>query len=413
MSLVEFGDLSTNVLQDISRALHDRNYYLLIGSGVSTDSKGINGNLESTSQLTHRLNKEIDENFSFNLPQIYSLLKKDQIEKLLTNPFKCVDPGVTIKRLVQYNWRRVYTFNIDNCFEVAARKWLRERGYNSELVECIHFKDVYSENAAVKVQSIVHLHGSVDRPDDGYVFSHREYARIMTEVNRWMGTLTDLINSSPFIVSGTSLNEIDVEFYLQSRSLNSGQMSSLPSILIEPFPNLLTEKLCADHGFVLFRGDTIDFLNQIESHASEPPLIDLSAFRPTLEVKVVDEEDLLRFEQAFEKVPSNPRIERSSNRFLLGAGLTWSMIAGNSDILRDVTEEIELTISEQRSGNPDLQSFVIFDEAGSGKSALLRRLAFRHAGRSKNVFWLTDSSFVEARIAAIIYLSEQSDGCIK
>lgn len=399
--MMEFDALTEQSLQEIANAIRNRQYYLLLGAGVSTDSKGSHGNMLSGSDLAKKINESISSGGEFPLHQVYKLLNEKQIECLLTEPHYCTEIGITAGKIVEYNWRRIFTFNIDNCVEEASRKFAKDNSLPLDLVEFINYCDDFSENSHSKIQSIVHLHGFCEKSDDKYIFSHNDYVRSIRENNVWMNALTSLMASSPFIVAGTTLNEIDVEYYLNSRTFNTELISEFPSIIVEPYPNSLTMQLCRDRGFILFPGSLVEFFEKISTSDDEPMAMDLGRFKVHLPVEGVACESMLRFQEVFQKIDVNIRPEAASAKFLLGFPLSWGMIAGNSDIPRDCVEEFERHISEYaRTG--DVKSFVIFDDAGSGKTALLKRLAFRHAQRFSGVYWLGDKSFLDFESAATI-----------
>jgi hypothetical protein len=60
---------------------------------------------------------------------------------------------------------------------------------------------------------LVHLHGSVDFPDRGYVFSRDEYIRQITTINSWMTILAQFMRSEPFVIGGSSLDEVDIDYF--------------------------------------------------------------------------------------------------------------------------------------------------------------------------------------------------------
>jgi len=211
----------------------------------------------------------------------------------------------------------------------------------------------------------------------------------MARTNWWMSTLTSLIRSSPFIIAGTTLDEIDVTYYLEHRSSSDeGFSAEAPSILIEPFPDKLTERLCDQHGFVLFEGDTLAFFQALESDFQPLP----SAYenrKPDYSAPPgVLEKSWMQFEETFQKVPPvvEPPGGRDQARFLLGAELNWSMVNAGIDVRRDCTVDIDRAIDYHF--NDGVGVFIIFDEPGSGKTSLLRRLAHRiHDGAVLGGVW--------------------------
>lgn len=382
--------------------LNSRQYYLMVGSGVSLDSTGLTGAMRSASQLNTDLCKLTDLPPHKTLQQAYSLLEPDQKRAEITEHYQTKVPGSTIGALSQVPWRRIYTLNVDNAFEVQTRLTLRDRLLDISRLQVVNYVDDYQDTQPDTIHSVVHLHGSVERPDDGYVFSYTEYSQNISRPNSWMSTLTQLLRSEPFIVAGTTLDEVDVTYYLEQRPPSNHVFNpEAPSILIEPYPDRLTRRLCESHDFVLFEGTTLEFIESLSEEfgfLSDPfSSRDHDAFVPPAR----SEADRIRFLETFEKVPANPVPAGELTRFLLGASPTWEMLAGNVDVRRDIFSRIDRAILDsQKSG---INFVVILDDPGSGKSSVLRKIALSYAKKMPNVFFFKGREYLEDSHAADIF----------
>ena len=161
-------------------------------------------------------------------------------------------------------WKRVYTLNVDNNFEIAFDEVKKRKSFADDVLEVKNFDDNFSDTSPEYLGSIVHLHGSVMLLTRGYVFSHTEYAKMMARPNSWMLTLSQLVRTEPFIIAGTTLDEIDVTYYLEQRALFDARADVPASILIEPAPTKLTLRLCEQHGFCLYEGTALQFFMEVE-----------------------------------------------------------------------------------------------------------------------------------------------------
>ena len=381
-----FEELDDSERRRLCDTMINKRVSLFLGSGISLDSKGPHVQMKSAENLRKDLVNLNDLPASATLPQAYSVMTQEQIQEKITTHYTCSVPGPTVMRLAQNPWRRVYTLNVDNCFETAFRHHIEQSEFDEDSIETFNFCDSYSELRSDKRCSIVHLHGNVERAEDGYVFSRDEYALSIQQPNSWMLTLSQLIRTDTFIVSGTSLEEIDVAYYLQQRSQKTRRGDVSPSILIEPYPNRLTEDLCERHEFVLFEGTPLQFFDVLEK-------IDSRIIRPWIDnerdglagLELPSAERLL-FSSTFEVIPDEPEKTPTPARFLLGVELTWSMLAANSDIPREVFSEIRGHILSTVD-DPDFRVLMLVDSLGSGKTALLKRLAFDLSSGSTSVFW--------------------------
>lgn len=403
-SIRYFRDLDADGRRQIWERLNSRQYYLMTGSGVSLDTVGLNGTMRTASKLNSDLCELTKIASNRMLQQAYSLLEPAEVYSEITQHYTTVKPGATIRALAHVPWRRVYTLNVDNAFEAYVADLFKDRLIDSARSQVFNFSDDYRDTLPDTIQSIVHLHGTVERPGDGYVFSQSEYAKNISRPNSWMTTLTQLMRAEPFIVAGTTLDEADVTFYLQQRPAeNHVFVPESPSILIEPFPDRLTERLCQNHDFVLFDGTCLSFIDAISAEFGT--LNDAFALRHADAglPQTIKEVDRIRFEETFERVPSNPTPTKETARFLLGASPSWEMLAGNVDVQRDIFSKLDSKIlSSQKS---KINFVVILDDPGSGKSAILRRLALSYSRRVANVFYFKGREYLDEESAGDILMS--------
>jgi hypothetical protein len=398
--LRSFSELETEERANIYEALKSREYYLLTGSGTSLDSSGSHGNMSSVGELTKHLCKVTGLPESKSLAQAYKLLTEDQKKTEITDRYNCILAGNTVKNLMSTPWRRIYTLNVDNCMQQALKLATQDLLVKPE-TETLTFADDFRDIRPNFIQSIVHLHGYVEKYQDGYIFSHTEYSKIISRPNSWMATLTQMIKSEPFIVAGTTLDEIDVIYYLENRNSSSTDVSGIPSILIEPFPDKLTERLCEDHGFILYQGTYTEFHNEIVSEFGlwEDIYSSHSALVPYLPQDLTTRERIC-FSEAFAEVPKSADKAQKAARFLLGAELDWGTIEANLDTRRDIYLDLEKQVSASLDNN--IRLFLIFDQLGSGKSSILRRLAYKMAKRERFVFMFTGKELIEEKDCAKI-----------
>ncbi|MEC9433448.1 MAG: SIR2 family protein [Pseudomonadota bacterium] len=390
--VIRFESLSGQDKKRLCDLMVSRRASLFLGAGVSRDSAGSNPTMRSAGELCRDLVELNSLPQNTSLQRAYSRLSEEQKSLEITEHYTCTTPGETIKRIADHPWQRVYTLNVDNCLEIAFRELSERRNFDKDSLETFNFVDSFSELSAEKRCSIVHLHGYVKRPADGYVFSTTEYAKFMSAPNSWMLTLSQLIRTDLFIVAGSSFDEVDIEYYLTQRSQSTIRRDVPMSILIEPYPNVLTEDLCNDHEFCLFEGTVLEFFSELE--AIDPRISNcwIDNEDDGLSAVKLGRAERLRFSAAFETIPDDPGRTPNPARFLLGAELTWPMISANSDMPRDVFSEVRDHIIAT-ADNPDFRLFLIVDTAGAGKTAFLKRLAFDISRGPDNVFWHSGLNF--------------------
>lgn len=385
-----YEDLELIEQKLVKETLINGRYFLLLGSGISLDSKSKYGGMEGVGDLIKRLVDFSELPTNSSLQQAYGFLSDKDVENQITDYFKCTEVGDTAQKLALQSWRRIFTLNIDDCLESSLNDYFTENSLGVQYLESVTHSDDFTENSPEKLASIVHLHGSVIEPEKGYVFSYREYAKNMVRNNSWMTILTQFIKSEPFIIAGTSISEIDVQYYLEQRTAGTVRTDRAASILIEPYPNKLTYRLCEEHDFVLFRGTVQKFYTALEH---EP-----AGLRPVIPHTYLDslneEEGVkLRFLSTLETVPHDVTPSQYGGKFLLGANLTWDMLATNVDIARNCTGSLKTTIQDEIEAG-DNQIIIILDEPGSGKTAILKRIAYDTSSDEKLVLWHTGEDYI-------------------
>jgi hypothetical protein len=376
----------------------------MAGSGISLDTVGPDGAMRSANRLRLDLCGIVGISTDRTLQQAYSLLDDQDVKSQITNHYKTITVGKTAATICEIPWRRIYTLNVDNSLAHYANTVCNDRLLDRNRVQVINYNDDYRDPNPETVMSIVHLHGSVTRPEDGYVFSQSEYAKNVSRPNSWMSTLTQLLRSEPFIVAGTTLEESDVTYYLEQRPTgNHVFMPEVPSILIEPYPDRLTERLCENHDFILFEGTAIEFFDTLSAEFANF----VSPFAPSsptnITPSILNERDRIRFDETFEQVPVDVPATDGTAKLLLGVEPTWSMLAGNSDIRRDAFSVLDSRIN--MSASAGVNFVIVLDDPGSGKSALLRRMALHYARKHANVFYFRGREHVEDHIAGDYFSS--------
>jgi hypothetical protein len=114
------------------------------------------------------------------------------------------------------------------------------KGGGKQALVPLNFSAAFEPTPDRREVQAIHLHGSALWPDEGFVFAATDYVKVMSNLNPWMHLLSEILATEPFIIAGTSLNEIDLEFYLSHRNSATPRRGRGPSLLIE---RILTSRL--------------------------------------------------------------------------------------------------------------------------------------------------------------------------
>lgn len=369
------------MLSDKTRqAIRDGAYRLLLGAGFTADSHSADGR---KLPLGQQLKDELSE--AFGLPSNHSLARLTgaiddlpALDRFFQSRFRNCRPLSGLAPLTQYTWTRVYTFNID---DLLCR--LYDSADAHQRIQTTTFNRLYHQSSDPQDLVVVHLHGSVLHPEDGYIFSHQDYGGLAARESTWFKILVDEMAAYPFIIIGASLEEPDLEYYLQKRkgtSITEGQIA--PSIYVDPYWDKVKERMCERLGLSKYEGTAEDFLREVVCEVGTAPRpIDLITRH--MQGRVVGNSRSHRIFSrqwlwvAKDELPKSPDEQPD---LLRGIEPAWSHIESSQDVIRGEVSDVVNAVSSWLTGPKDKgQIHIISSTPGQGKSCLLMRLALELA----------------------------------
>ena len=315
--------LNPNLVDAFRDTLYAGKYNLLFGSGVSLKSRNRYGEpLRGTEQLREDICKLTGAHSSTSLSRAYGLLTSKQRQSELVDKYSRCQPGEELSPLRQCLWKRIFTFNVDDVIEN-----LYNCGDCAQELKVLNYDSEFEPDTDKSELQCVHLHGHVKEAKKGFVFSYNEYARVLQGNNPWMLLLCEVLPAESFIISGTSFNEIDLEYYSARRTSSTPIRGRGPSLLVEPNPDAATRADCEKYNLTLVEAEFGQFLawidqsfpNRPSAHKLLVPRVD-DLFR-----SMIDPAILLRFFSDFELVLPNTVTKRltASRAYMYGAEPTW------------------------------------------------------------------------------------------
>lgn len=376
-----------------ARSLSSGQYSLLLGSGISADSTNSFGPLLTAEQLRQMLCDFKGVRGNASLQQVFSLLTEDEIEDQVTARYINCNPGPSITYFPKFLWKRAFTFNIDDAFEAAY-----DTQEPLQTLQTRHFNDPYEDAGSLSTLFLIHLHGFVLQQDRGYVFSRNEYIRQITGLNPWMTILSQVICAEPIIIVGSSLDEVDLDYYLSFRTEVSGRAEDGPSIYVSPTADALTEQLCKQHSLRHFVGTCQEFFEHCEHTipVRSTPYELISTEKQKTFPPHIPDSSVLSFWSDFELVPGTADTTTELSRFLYGHPPTWNDLSTDLDISRAVTAQIIAGIEERLKDTSDTRRLIVlFESPGAGKTTILNRCAFELARQGVRTLRCTALSRLE------------------
>lgn len=377
-------------------------YNLLLGSGVTLDSHNSLGEpLRSSEQLRRDLCTVTGAPATTSLTRAYALLQPDLRRNELTQRFAGCQPGPSVESLPRFLWRRLFTFNIDDVLENLYEGGTERK----QVLVPLNFDAAFEPTPERNELHAVHLHGWVRQAEAGYVFSASEYVRVMSTLNPWMHLLSEILATESFIIAGTSLNEIDLEYYLSHRTQKTPRRGRGPSLLVEPNPDVVTRADCDRYGLILVPATYGEFMKWLCAEFPSPPSLadlvvpDIS----TLFSERPEPHKLLRFFSDFELVAATELpLSGIPSAFLYGREPQWSDLHEHVDIERRDNGVLGDLLTARPTGAPDEPQpvVVVLDEAGTGKTTAIKRVAHELARSGTPVLTVHTASRIDTRVAA-------------
>ena len=260
---------------------------LFLGAGFSKGAKSSSGLLsgaELKNQICETLIKpktndiEYAEVIKYDLrevcEQVYSLYgSKDPLTKLLTRYFvntTVPDDDYHLK-ITSYPWKVIYTVNIDDLLEYIYTT------QNKPFF--VQNKSFIEEEPSFEHTTIYKLHGCVNNPTDGYVFSKSEYNKLISKkLDFKLKSLTDDLINQNVIFVGASLDEPDIESYLQTYEDAGYKFKSNKLVFINPSPDMALKRRIRDLGGELIEANTEEFLSLVHKINFNPKELQKSIF---------------------------------------------------------------------------------------------------------------------------------------
>jgi hypothetical protein len=394
--------IPSELLEAFKTSLLSGEYNLLLGSGVSLDSRNGEGTqLQSAETLRKNLcaKKGVDGNTA--LHRVYSLLSAAERETEIIKAYSACIAGDSLKPLTNFLWRRLFTFNVDDVIESLYSK---AKDAKQELIS-LNFSAPFEPTPRRDELITVHLHGGVRFPTDGFIFSYTEYARLISGMNPWMHLLSEILATESFIIAGTSLNEVDLEYYLSHRSNETPRRGKGPSLLIEPNADAVTKSDCERFGLTLVETTFGEFLKWVQRMFPCPPSLaeltvpDVNALFPDKNLV----RKLVRFFSDFRIVTAADAPQGGSpSSFFYGKPPEQNDLDRHLDIRRADLIPLQTSLQKMlRESTPDSAKILtIFGDAGTGKTTTLFRIAHDLTRQGQTVFVLHTLSRFDVITAA-------------
>lgn len=212
---------------------------------------------------------EYEEIQGYNLrdlcSEVYSLYHgKSELYNLLIECFSQTYPQEAGFHydLLNYPWKKIYTVNIDDLVENIFKK--KDKPLLVQNRQVLENED----NASTVLYK---LHGCVNRPEEGFVFSRDEYLELTTKMlDAKVSSFTDEMLNNNVIFVGASLDEPDIEHFLKIYADSGMKRRKNKLIFIDFNPKRKLRSRVEELGALLIKASAQEFFEYVSKLNYDP-----------------------------------------------------------------------------------------------------------------------------------------------
>ena len=324
---------------------------LFVGAGFSVYAKDKNGrNLPTGNKLIEELHTNLGSGQK-DLARYCSVMEKKNKTALidyLTKRFRVSTYDKCYLNLNLINLKGVYTTNIDDLIpQIIEKSDFRYVNYQHTNGDCIDDRGV----------NYLPLHGYVQNPERGYVFSVEKIANIFNQATRIWSYLSAALEKYPTVFIGYGLNDTGVIEAISSEQTFQNAQKSKWIVLYNPTKDDI--EYFESMGFNIIIADTKEFLDAIET------------FDKWDNIKANQSKDIERLLLA-NIIPKDTRgqIQRPIEEFYRGLSPKWTDILRNVIYKTSHYKNIEDSIFNKQKGT------IIIGSPISGKTTLAMQVGY-------------------------------------
>lgn len=305
--------------------------------------------------VTDHDKKEIQ---TFPLSELCKAIQNDgrnsKLTEFLVDIFKgCnIDPDDPYHNLLcDYYWDKIYTLNIDDLVENI----FKNNGM-SIVVQNEKIRKPYGS-----AQQLIKLHGCVNNPDDGFIFSSDEYASNIAKEDYRLKEFSQDFFANDVIFLGTEFNESDIQVILEKNRLSGFTSNNCNYFFISPSIGYkLKSLILSTPNFHYIDWNAKKFLQECSSLDKKNKSIDV------LE-RILEQQGNFLKVRNYTDVPSE-----YESKLYYGSKVNFFDIFSNWDIENTRTEKVcKKIMRESQAGG---YVVAIYGKAFSGKTVVATRL---------------------------------------
>ncbi|MDO6542811.1 SIR2 family protein [Photobacterium sanguinicancri] len=368
----------------IKKAFSKGRLVLLLGAGASYGSKNRNNkDVPLGGQLAELLAEEASLEINGDkLSSVYTAAKSilgSRVNDVLEEHYRYCTPSREYYELAKYPFKRIYTLNIDDAFDVALQRNSPLKVNKRSRMDKINDMDQHDQ-----IIDYIKLNGDVSSLKDGVIFSPREYTVAAIKPPLWYDELASDYFKYTFMFIGTQLEEPLFDHVVQMFMSKAGAQN-LRAFLMVPEISEIKRIELSESNIEFIPGTMNDFVSWLSSsfESIPTPRDILVNSRPGLlgtsnQTDVLDcFKGITPISRAHLSLQNRPGTKTEIRDFYKGYKPSWF------DVMDNVPANLSNTINvfdQIIRGDSSDKLHILLGAAGCGKTTALMQIAL----------WITD-----------------------
>lgn len=298
-----------------------------------------------------------DEIKTYDLPKLCKAIQNDgrskQLNNFLIKQFKNIIPNEKDpyhNLLCDYYWEKIYSLNIDDLIE------------NIFLANNIEF--VVQNERICKIygdkRQIIKLHGCVNNPDEGFIFSSDEYAVNIAREDYRLKQFCDDYFKNDIIFLGTEFNETDIAVILEKNRKSGFVENQCNYFFVSPKIGYnLRNVINANENYHHIKLNSKEFLELCSELNQKEKTVDIQE-------RILEQGGFLKLSK-YDNIPDG-----YESKLYYGNKVNFYDIFTNWDVENSKTDIVLKNIL--KNGDSGAYIIAIYGKAFSGKTVIATRL---------------------------------------
>jgi hypothetical protein len=383
----------------LKRSLEQGNVVLVLGAGASAASQNRKReNVKSGLALARYLAQEAGFEYAGETLQVVlsaarPVLGDQRLLRVYTEEFRDIIPADDIRRISNYTWRRLYTWNIDDALD---------HGLNNKVQRLNRFNgmiDSVVDSDDISTLQVIKLHGDIINPVHGFIMTEAECSSALSggKHHWYRRAAQDYLSFTPVFI-GSSLSEpilfAEIERAKRSPNEEGGRGFVITPDMLTP----IQMSALKTKGLVHVPGTLASFLDWVASvlpsgntprnvisrtHSFSIDYLEKKVSNSDLEaVSALYPRDMDRIYARAISLRA-PEKNNEARRFLRGFPPTWELAASDVPVWLTPSNGLYERISKAVTDRERM--FIVTGQAGSGKSTAVMQCLVRYGREHKGV----------------------------